>query len=164
MNLTWDKRTREVAYLLNPAFCGEVIRRCIEAYQQTSRQSMPFPLLFLILPIVLHKSTRETMPRTARGHMYSWLQENPHIKVGFAQRARNLLQVSKETQAFLMQFNTLTVDVQAELSVSRRRRPRIPALEQGEVSDCFKKAELLGKWFANAGSSITIYTMWGVKP
>ena len=164
MSLAWDQRAREVAYLLNPAFCGEVIRRCIETYQQTAQQSMPVPLLFLILPIVLHRSTRETMPRTARGHMYSWLQENPHVKVGFVQRARNLLRVSREAQAFLMQFNALTVDGQAGLAVARRRRIRIPELEQGEVLDCFKKAELLGKWFASGGSSITIYTMWGVRP
>lgn len=164
MNLKWDQRPRDVAYLLNPAFCGEMMRRCIKAYQQKARRPMPFPLLFLILPIILHKSTRELMPRTARGRMYSWLQANPQVKVGFAQRARTLLSTSKETLAFMMQFGVLTVDIDAMLSVPVKSPRGIRKLESGEVSDCFKGAELLGKWFANSGSSISIYTMWGIKP
>jgi hypothetical protein len=164
MNLRWDQRPRDVAYLLNPAFCGEIMRGCIKSYQKTAQRPMPFPLLFLILPIVLHKSTREVMPQTARIRMYSWLQANPQVKVGFAQRARTLLSASKETLVFMMQFGVLTVDNDAMLSAPLKSPKKIRKLKNGEVADCFKRAELLGKWFANSGSSISIYTMWGIKP
>lgn len=164
MNLRWERRPQEVAYLLNPAFCGEVILHCIKTYQQKTRRPMPFPLFFLILPIILHKPTRESMPQTARGRMYSWLQANPQVKVGFAQRTRTLINISKETLSFMMQFKVLMVDDIAGLSVYKTQRKRINKIEASEVRDCFEKAELLAKWFSNSGLSINIYAMWGVKP
>ena len=29
----WSERPKEIAYLLNPAFCGEILYKAIEGYQ-----------------------------------------------------------------------------------------------------------------------------------
>lgn len=51
----WNERTHEIAYLLNPAFCGRILYSSIKAYNEKTRKSFPFPLIYLILPLVLHK-------------------------------------------------------------------------------------------------------------
>ena len=51
----WKMRTREIAYLLNPAFCGRILYTTIRAYNEKSHRAFPFPLVYLVLPLVLHK-------------------------------------------------------------------------------------------------------------
>lgn len=81
---SWESRPTEVANLLNPAFCGEILSNTISSYHSTTHKNFPFALSFLILPIVLHSPTRRTMP--PRKGMHVWLQENPEIKINFANR------------------------------------------------------------------------------
>ncbi len=69
---TWENRSVISANLLNPAFCGEVIRRTIWGYNSNSEnEKIPFSLLSLILPIVLHKDTREKMPLRSSTYFHS---------------------------------------------------------------------------------------------
>lgn len=157
----WEERPSEVAYLLNPAFCGEVIRRCIRKYQETSG-AMPYPLVFLVLPIVLHKKTRERV--VPRKQMHTWVQENQDVRLGFGDRARQLLRITSEALTFLIQTGAVTIDEHASLTVVKGRRRKVPEQRSGEIEDCYSKAELVGRWFSRSGTVATIFTMWGVKP
>lgn len=48
----WEDRSKIVANLLNPAFCGEILRRAIASYNDNEENMLfPFSLLYLILPI-----------------------------------------------------------------------------------------------------------------
>src|SRR5437867_10652346 len=102
---TWQHRPPEVAYLLNPAFCGAIIRHCILRYRKesVSKGAFPYPLTFLILPIVLHQRTRTSIPKMTRGQFHVWLQSNSYIRIGLADRARALVPVTKESISFLLQ-------------------------------------------------------------
>jgi hypothetical protein len=162
--IPWEKRPVEIANLLNPAFCGEVLRRSIAKYQVTSSHPFPYPFAFLVLPIVLHRKTRESIPTSARKQMHSWLMENQDIKIGFAERAKNLIQITKETITFLLQIGTLKMNKQGLIITPDYRPCNISGQNVGEVHDCYKKAETIGQMFARAGSPTTIYIMWGVKP
>lgn len=163
--IPWEKRPMEIANLLNPAFCGEIMRRCVAKYQSTSSRPMPYSLLFLVLPIVLHRKTRERMPTTtARKQMHTWLMENQEVKIGFADRSRSLVHITKEAVAFLMQIDTLKINKQGFLTSPAYEPLAVSRQNAGEVSDCYNKAEIVGQWFARTGSAATIYIMWGVKP
>ena len=49
----WEDRSKIVANLLNPAFCGEILRRAIVSYNENEENMLfPFSLLYLILPII----------------------------------------------------------------------------------------------------------------
>ncbi|WP_442969853.1 three component ABC system middle component [Roseburia sp. AM23-20] len=50
-------RTHEVAFLLNPAFCGRILYSTIRTYNEKTNRAFPFPLIYLVLPLVLHKET-----------------------------------------------------------------------------------------------------------
>jgi Family of unknown function (DUF6521) len=62
----WTGRPREEANLLNPAFCCTALTSSIVGYMGVDAEGMPYPLAFMILPIALHKTTREALPQNTR--------------------------------------------------------------------------------------------------
>jgi len=158
----WEKRPIEIAHLLNPAFCGELLRRCIRAHNAVAESQFPFPLVFLPLPIVLHRKTRESISGNTREQMHVWLQSHQDARIGFAERAKELVPITREAVAFLFQIRAIAVDNRAGLRLNPYDVRKIAFNE--EITDCFRKAEILGRWFARAGSPAVIYTMWGVRP
>ncbi|MGB3208054.1 MAG: three component ABC system middle component [Crinalium sp.] len=84
--------------------------------------------------------------------------------VDFAHRVRELLPISKETLAFLLQIGALTLDDEAGLRPTDYKRKLPESQKQNSIKDFYNKAELLGKWFARAGNVATIYALWGIKP
>lgn len=162
MMLTWERRPIEVANLLNPAFCGELLRRCFYTYEQYTSGYFPYPLAFLVLPIVLHKKTRELISTRTKDHLDAWLHKHQEVRIGFAERARQLIPITNEALMFLLNSDSLEVSIDAKLVVKNYLPKQIK--ETDEVSHCFKKSEIVGKWFARSGNPTTIYTMWGVRP
>jgi hypothetical protein len=161
MNI-WNKRVPEIAYLLNPAFCSSIIYHVILEYQKRAKREFPFTLVYLILPIVLHKSTRERI--TSRTNMVVWIQKYPDVLVGFPRRAKSLVPFSNEAVEFLLQLNILEI-VHGELSVVKTiSKTKIKAITDQEILECYNKAEHVGRWFAQMGAEENIYAVWGVKP
>jgi len=162
--IRWEERPVEIANLFNPAFCGEILRRCISSYQQTNSLSLPYPLLFLVLPIILHRDTRERISPRQKLTLHAWLQRHPDLRIGFAERASELIPITKEALIFLLQVDAVRFDKQAGLISQPYRNVSIAGQSEGEIADCHRKADLVGRWFARAGTVTTIYAMWGVRP
>jgi ABC-three component (ABC-3C) system Middle Component 3 len=161
---TWELRPIEVAHLLNPAFCGEVLCCAVRKYNDQSDEAFPFSLSFLVLPIVLHQSTRARILPNTREQMHVWLQANQDVRIGFAERARRLVPYTKETLSFLAQVDAIQIDKNAGIILLRGAKRRTTPQTDDEVSDCYKKSGIVGRWFARAGNPANVYTMWGVKP
>ncbi|PPB08836.1 three component ABC system middle component [Brevibacillus laterosporus] len=161
---SWYERPQEIAYLLNPAFCGEVIRRSTTKYYENTDVPFQYPLLFLILPIVLHRATRDKFPSSSRKQMHVWLQENQSVRIGFASRAKELVPITKESVIFLMQLDALEINNNGNVQVPKYRKVKLDGHTDGEIAEIMNRAEMIGKWFSRAGTVSTIYTMWGVKP
>lgn len=51
----WDQRPFEIRNLFNPAFCGVVLFRAMQSYEEENSQGMPFSLALLVLPLCLQK-------------------------------------------------------------------------------------------------------------
>ena len=73
----WTKRPREEANLLNPAFLGLLIERAAHGYHEISGDGLQWPLPYLVLPAVLHKQTREALPKDRRTSMVEWTGRTP---------------------------------------------------------------------------------------
>ena len=163
----WQDRPAEVANLLNPAFCGWIIFHCVQSHiGESGGNPMPYALAFLVLPLVLHQSTRETMESTTR-HWQVWLNGNQQIKIGLAERVRSLIPYTREALMFLQQTHTVTVrssDAALLLQSGLRSMRRHRFSRSEETKECLKKAETLGKWFARANSPATIYASLGLMP
>ncbi len=155
-------RPAEVINNLNPAFCGEILRRSLFKYQTISKDYMPITLVYLVLPVVLHKDTRKAIGNT-RKEMHPWLQENPQIKVDFAKRVKGFENITNETLTFL--YIDLSVTVYTRCVETKNYKPKpLNSFSNEEIKDCMKKAERVGQWFARAGAPSNIYIMWGVRP
>ena len=94
--------------------------------------------------------------------MHVWLQDHQNVRIGFAERAKNIVPVTKEAIAFLLQMNAIAVDDRAGVRLTRYVARNVPVSQ--EITDCYKKADIVGRWFARAGAPAAIYTMWGVRP
>ena len=94
----WDMRTHEVAYLLNPAFCGRILYSTIKTYNEILNRAFPFPLIYLVLPLVLHKQTRINI--SSRTQLLVWVQKYSQLLIDFPRRTRELVPISNEAIEF----------------------------------------------------------------
>lgn len=159
----WIERSPEQIRLLNPAFIGALVWSCTRGFVTLQEGGLPFPLAFVAMPVVLHKSTRELLPRSTRTSLASWLNRNSQTHVGFAERARDLVPLVKEGILFAAQGGMLSFEGANLVSA---RRPRTMTGFEREASEevklCVKKAEFVGKWFAASGDYTTTMALWGV--
>ena len=90
LNPWGDRWAPEEANHFNPAYCGVLIYEFIRAYARARKVPASYALVFCALPIVLHPATRNRLPRPTVTRLLPWLEENRDVRVGFADRARNL--------------------------------------------------------------------------
>ena len=158
----WDKRAKEVAYLLNPSFCGLILYNSIKEYEKETSTSFPFFLAYLILPLVLHRKTREKI--SSRTQMHIWLQKNPELLIDFSKRVNDIVEITNETIRFLLQCKVLEFDKDAapnlKLSDLKLKEEKI---ENEEIDDCIRKAKHVARWFSKGGTVETIYINFGVR-
>lgn len=159
----WDERPREVRTLFNPAFCGLVLVRGIEGFSSQSGRPMPFSLTLLILPLSLHKNTRELLIEAKRAYLTSILQEHPEIRVELAQRTNGLLPYTMEAFAYLAACGAITVDEHGGISVIVGQIKKT-VTGSPETKDCQNVARTLGGKIAQIKDRATIYTTLGIRP
>lgn len=161
----WRERPREEANLLNPPFCSLLLTLATEHYQKTSNVPMPFIYAHIILPVVLHKATREALPRSTLKSLSTWVEENPSLRALLPDNVRALRPFVREAMLYGLLHRSLVVEAGALLLGQKPRG--IPAYETSatnEVNDCIKKARFVGRWFASAGSTPTVLALWGIRP
>lgn len=156
-------RTHEVAFLLSPAFCGRVLYSTIKTYNEKTNRAFPFPLIYLVLPLVLHKETRIKI--NSRTQLQLWVQRYPHLLVDFPKRASDLISITNESIEFLLQTGKilLTANGELEISPTSRALSKTKYVDE-EITECLTKGEHIAKWFATAGKVETIYIELGVRP
>jgi hypothetical protein len=122
MMKTWAKRPVEIAHLLNPAFCSILLSEAIDGYCNESETEMPYVLSFLILPIILHKPTRDLLPRSISTKLHAWIQDNQSAHVGFAERVRWTIPYTKEAIAYATAANSILISEEGKLSSIKKRK------------------------------------------
>lgn len=161
----WADRPLEEARLLNPAFLGALLWSCARGYASVENQPQPYALSFLVAPIVLHKSTRDILPATTRTSLAAWLGGVPRVHLGFAERATALVPLVKEAILYSAHGGLIRLEAGQLRAADRpRAMARFERDASDEVKVCVKKAELVGKWFANSGDYTTVMALWGVAP
>jgi hypothetical protein len=163
----WSNRVVEEANLFNPAFCGVLIAQMSDDYAKKAHHPMPFPLAFLSLPIVLHRATRQALPGSTVTSLLPWIQDHPEQLVDFATRVQRLRDVTREAVLFAAQHEFLAVDAGGGLSSGAKRKTateRRTGLFTAEARECVDRAGFLGRWFAAAGTTQTIFAAWGIAP
>lgn len=165
--LTWEERAVEEANLFNPAFCGMLIVKTSDDFTKKANHGFPFPLSFLVLPIVLHNRTREALPSSTITSLLPWLQNNREYLIDFPDRVRRLKSITREAIMFGMTQKLLTVANDGSLLPGRKKIPTSSKsfeLFTKEARECVDCARFLGRWLSVAGTTATIMASWGVAP
>ena len=163
----WSKRVLEEANLFNPAFCATLLAKTAEEFAKKARRPLPFTLTFLVLPIVLHQGTRSALPATTITALLPWVQEHREQLVDFALRVQRVRVVTQEAIMFGLQHSTLALTESGDVVVGAKRQTatdKRTALFTDEARECVERAGFIGRWFAAAGTTGTIYAAWGVTP
>ncbi|MBO0938348.1 hypothetical protein J2I47_17485 [Fibrella sp. HMF5335] len=161
--ITWNERPGEIANLLNPAFCSLIVKTAVVEYYKRKKEGISYPLAFIILPLVLHKNTREALPATTRTKFYTWLQNNQQVRIGLDERVNSLSSYTKETLMFAIQHNIIKVDLDGLLLPVRRRLPSSYNPMTEETLYCINSASLIGKWLADVNDVDTLFSIFGIK-
>ena len=164
--LSWDKRPIEIATLLNPSFCCGILAAAAAGYSETDKNGLPLALSFLVLPCVLHRQTREHLPRTIRTSLAVWLQEKPGVKVGFIDRAFSLKPFTREGLLFAVSQEVVNIGSEGKIVTeytSKNVKDWANRLKN-ETGECVNKAFFVGKWFSLSGTTETVIALWGVAP
>jgi Family of unknown function (DUF6521) len=163
--LRWQERPGEEARNLNPAFCGELIYRAVSEYFRMRQQPFGFALSFVVLPIVLHKPTREQLPGNASAAFAGWVADRAPFLAEFPDRVIQLVPVTREALLFLVQHKVIGLEAggltPGAKPISRSARP--PRITD-DVAEARSAASLLGRWFASQGSAGSIMQGLGVSP
>jgi len=167
MLVEWAERPQDVANLLNPAFDGLLLHRAAVGYEKEAETGMPFELMFLVLPFVLHEPTRRRLPAKVTTQLTTWLQDERDILLGFADRARDLVPYTQEGILYLTNDSLLLLGDDGRFSVrSGKFKQGIGNLTSAseEVRHCHKMSLAVGRWLALSGSSTTMFALLGIKP
>jgi hypothetical protein len=163
----WPDRVIEEANLFNPAFCATLLVKAVEEFGKKAGRPFPFALTFLVLPIVLHRGTREALPGSTTTSLLPWLQDNRQHLVDFPIRVRRLRAITQEAILFGIQHQTLALSPDGGLTMGAKRQAvteRRTPLFTVEARGCVDRAGFMGRWFAAAGTTATIFASWGVAP
>ncbi len=159
----WDQRPFEIRNLFNPAFCGLVLFRALCGYEKVDPRGMPFSVSLLVLPLCLHKDTRDVLSGSSRSYLLKTVEKNQQIMVGFADRVTQMLPYAFEGLGLLMERGCIVVTDDGRIrTVPKKVRKRVDGT--AETVDCQKVARLVGKEFARIADRATIYTTFGIRP
>lgn len=163
---SWAERPSEVANLMNPWFCGLLLRNSAEGYASEIEGGLPFELSFLVLPVIMHKRTREALPRGVATSMVAWNSENAAILVGMAERARTMARPTREAIIVSSAQGLLAVGPEGALRSAGKplKLSKYTKETTDEVRECLNRAGFFGRWLATGGTPRTVLALWGLRP
>lgn len=157
MNL-WTERSPVEKAMLNPALIALCLAHSADGYQRVGRSAMPWPVAFLVPPLVLHKPTRDALPANARSHFTNWAGNNPRLVIGFPRRAQAMCDPTREGLRVAIRHGLVSLD-----GGFIRPRTLRPA-RQGEIRDILKDALLVGRLLGSLDQPSTAFSLLGVAP
>jgi hypothetical protein len=154
---TWTERPRVEATLLNPALLAVLLAAAAKDYA-TEDAGMPWPLAFLVPPLVLHRPTRDALPRTTRTHLSTWIRREPLLRAGFPARAVAMVPLTREGLRLGLRAGVLVRD---GATLTGHLDTDAPA---GELKQLIRRAALVGRWLAKTDQPSTVFALLGVAP
>jgi ABC-three component (ABC-3C) system Middle Component 3 len=158
----WRSQPSEVVRLLNPAFCAAVLCSGTEGYAAESGRPLPFVLAATVLPIVLHKPTRDLLPSRITASFSNWAQSNAPVRIGLEERFKDLLDFTCEGMFLAARSSAIELLPDGSATFRGPDLRRVPF--GGDVPEIIKAANFWGRWISAAGSIRTIFYQLGLRP
>lgn len=160
---SWSDRPKEVAYLLNPAFCGRLLHAAVDEYKKKSSIEFPVPLVYLILPLVLHTKTRKAI--SSRTYLTVWIERNRPLLLNFPERCRDYIEITNEALEYMLQAGYLVLTDTGTLAANKiPKRLNQNLNDDEEIKECVSKSRHVARWFVQAGKVENVFVTLGVRP
>lgn len=164
-DVSWKDRPSEEAIIFNPAFCGELILRAVREYDKSGKRPMALPLSFLVLPLALHKQTRDELPQKADTAFVGWIAGHGPLLSAFPDRAARLAPVTREALLLMLQHRFLRTEGNGLVNAGKRlKSSALVDRTTDDTNEARGAAELVGRWFARQGQPTLVMQALGVKP
>ncbi len=152
--------------LLNPAFCAWTLARASKGFEARRGTAMPFELTFVVLPVVLARSTRSSLPRSTRTSLQTWLFDNPLERARIGATAVALAATTREAIQFGCATGILGMSSQEvrSLPLDSARTSKIEKSMTRESREILDRAGFFGRWLAPIDAPATTYALLGLKP
>lgn len=150
-------RATVAAIMLNPALVASVLASAAVGYRREAHEDLPWPLSFLVAPLVLHRGTREALPSRISTHLPTWVSRQPSIRVGFPLRAASLVSPVREGLRFGIRVGLIGLADGRLRSTSSRSEPSDPAL-----MEIIRSSTFVGRWFSRLDQPATAFALFGV--
>ena len=155
----------EVKRLLNPGFLSLVIAFAAEGFEDESEAGLPFLLALAVPPLLLHRETREKLPKVVTSKMSEWTKKHPHAAAQMPAHLQEFVSLTKRALVFGSNIGTISIEADGSV-VSCRQMTATAAVKSAktsvEIPEIIKKAYFTGRWLAHAGTVATIYSILGV--
>ena len=161
---SWSERSRTQAVMLNPALLATITANAADQYQTTSGNAMPWTYSFIVAPLVLHRGTRDALPRTTRTNLNAWVAEHPVEHAGLARRALSLRDSVREGIRFGLRTGMLQVDREGGWLASLASGKGHTLERDSEVQQIVARAGFVGKWLTKIEQPATVFVVVGVTP
>lgn len=159
----WDQRPFEIRNLFNPAFCGLVLFRALNGYEEEDARGMPFSVSLLVLPLCLHKDSREVIASSSRSYLLKTMERNQQVIVGLTDRITHMLPYTFEGFGLLMERGCIAIaDDGCIQTVPDKVRKTVKGSD--ETVSCQKVARIVGREFARVADRVTVYRTFGIRP
>ena len=161
-----DRWAPEEANHFNPAYCGVLIYEFVRAYETARKLPTSFALVFCALPIALHPATRNRLPKSIVTGLLPWLEENRDVRIGFADRARNLSPYVREALRYASVRHAIRFGHGGVVTTGSKRASFTQSALDDTTTDVRETVDAIRKiarWFAAAGDTPTILAAWGIR-
>lgn len=146
----------------NPAFCAAVLADFCEAHHKLGEQTPALVVVYAVLPIALSEDLAATFDETNKSTgLLVWLHRSPSVLTGLAKRVNATLPVTTDAIQFGCMAQLLRLNPDGSLSSMNKKLPKTSA--DGVLDLAFKRARLLGSWFAGTGSARAVMEALGVS-
>jgi len=148
----------------NPAFWAFALLAFIDAYTVTKGQGPDLPIAYLALPIALSADLGPSFDGTnKKTGLQVWLQRRPEVQVALAARVNASLGIVTDAIRLSAFSGVAVVGADGRLGMGQHmvKAGAIKALSEGPAQ-AIKRAARVGCWFADAGSTRTVFDMMGL--
>lgn len=148
----------------NPAYGVFLLTTFIGAYAVTKGHGPDLPAAYLVLPVALSGDLDASFEGTnKRTGLAMWLQRRPEVQVGLADRINRTLDVVTEAIRFGAFTGAIAVGTDGKMILGPDKPKASATKALGyEPAQALKRAERLGYWFADAGSTRVVFDTMGL--
>lgn len=150
----------------NPAYTGCLLYASLYEFSQMKQAGMDLAFPFLILPLSMNKNVSESLPRSVRTPIESWVYENGESVAMLHHQAEAFVPVVKAGLSFLLDRDVISVSSSGLISKGSKSISRQPSFfkKSTDMQRALRTSKLLGRWFSQASSVEIVFVIFGIRP